>query len=73
MNVEDCELYLQVEDKHGAVANIYESPYETHRVIYHDSTGTRFFREDFAKTSIEHVERAVVDWALGKRNLEYAA
>jgi hypothetical protein len=73
MEVLDCELYLQVEDRHGAIANIYDSPHKTHHVIYYDSTGTRFFREDFKETPIELVERAVIDWATGKRNLEHAA
>ena len=73
MEVIDCELYLQVEDRHGAVANVFESPHEGHHVIYQDSNGVRFFREDFVKTPIELVEKAVLDWATGKRNLEYAA
>lgn len=73
MEVLDCELYVQVEDQHGAVASVYESPYKTHHVVYHDSNGARFFREDFTETPIELVERAAIDWATGKRKLEHAA
>ena len=73
MEVLDCELYLQVEDQHGATANVYVSPHKTHHVIYYDSNDIRFFREDFEETPIEIVENAVIDWATGKRNLENAA
>lgn len=73
MEVLDCELYCQVEDRYGAKATIYESPYETHRVIYEDNNGNRFFREDFKRVSIESVEQAVIDWALGKRELQINA
>lgn len=73
MEVLDCELYLQVEDRYGAIASVYVSPHKTHHAVYYDSTGTRFFREDFNGTPIEEVERAVIDWATGKRNLENAA
>lgn len=73
MEVLECELYVQVEDQYGAVASVYESPGKTHHIIYYDSTGTKFFREDFVNKSIEVVERAAIDWATGKRSLEYAA
>jgi hypothetical protein len=73
MKILECELYVQVEDQYGAVASVYESPGKTHHIVYHSSSGVQFFREDYVNKSIEVVERAAIDWATGKRSLEYAA
>ena len=61
--------YVQVEDKHGAVASVYFLDDQKHEVHYKDNTGTRFFTEKFEPLPIELVEKSVIDWAKGKREL----
>jgi hypothetical protein len=61
--------FVQIEDKHGAVASVYFLDDQRHEVHYRDNTGTRFFTEKFELTSIELVEKSVMDWATGKREL----
>lgn len=61
--------FSQIEDKHGAVASIYFLDDRQHEVHYHDNTGTKFFTEKFELTPIELVEKSVMDWATGKREL----
>lgn len=65
----DTNLYSKVMDRHGAVANIYFNPNDSHHVIYIDPNGARFYHEEFDKTSIETVEESVIDWANGRREL----
>lgn len=60
--------YVQIEDKHGAIASIYYKDDGIHEVLYNDNTGTHFYTEKFAKMSIELVEQSVMSWAQGKRN-----
>ena len=64
------DLYVQIEDKHGAVATVFNSVDGKSRIIYKDVSGQKFFEEDFASFPIEVVERAAIDWAIGKRKLE---
>lgn len=61
--------YAQVKDKHGAYASIYFLDDRNHEVHYHDNNGTKFFTEKFDMMSIEYVEKIVIDWAVGKREL----
>jgi hypothetical protein len=61
--------YVQIEDKHGAVASIYFRDDKNHEVHYQDNTGTRFYTEEFQSIPIEMVEQSVMNWALGKREL----
>jgi hypothetical protein len=65
----DIKPYVQVKDQHGAVASIYFLDDQNHEVHYFDNTNTKFFTEQFAMMPIELVERYVVDWAKGKREL----
>lgn len=61
--------YIQIQDRHGAVASVYFLDDQKHEVHYKDNTGTKFFTEKFDMVSIEFVESSVMDWALGKREL----
>jgi hypothetical protein len=61
--------FVQIEDKHGAVASIFFLDDQRHEVHYRDNTGTKFFTEKFDRVSIELVEKSVMDWATGKREL----
>jgi len=61
--------YVQIEDKHGAVASIYFLDDQNHEVHYKDNNGTKFFTEKFEMTPIELVEKSVMEWATGKRDL----
>ena len=61
--------YVQVEDKYGAVASVYFLDDLKHRVHYVDNTGTKFFTEEYESVPIELVEKSVIDWAEGRRNL----
>jgi len=61
--------FVQIEDRHGAVASVYFLDDQKHEVHYQDNTGTRFFTEVFDHTPIELVEKSVMDWATGKREL----
>lgn len=60
--------FVQIEDKHGAIASIYYKDDGIHEVLYNDNNGTHFYTEKFAKTSIEIVEQSVMLWATGKRS-----
>ena len=62
--------FVQIEDKHGAVASVYYLDDQKHEVHYYDNTGTKFFTEKFEYMSIELVEKSVMDWATGKRGLD---
>lgn len=59
--------YVQIKDKYGAVASIFDAPDDKHRVIYADNQGRTFYTECFDHISIEMVEQSVMDWASGKR------
>jgi hypothetical protein len=61
--------YVQIQDKHGAVASIFISPDNKHEVRYCDDKGNQFYTEIFQEVPIELIEPSVMDWALGKRNL----
>ena len=61
--------YVQIEDKHGAVASVYFLDDQKHEVHYKDNNGMKFFTEKFDMTPIELVEKSVMDWAKGKREL----
>jgi hypothetical protein len=67
--IDTIRPYVQIEDKHGAVASVYFLDDQMHEVHYADSTGTRFFTEKFDMMPIEFVEKSVMDWATGKRGL----
>jgi len=62
--------FVQIKDKHGAVASVYYLDDQKHEVHYKDNTGTKFFTEKFEYVSIELVEKSVMDWATGKRGLD---
>jgi hypothetical protein len=61
--------FIHIKDKHGAVASIYFLDDRQHEVHYYDDNGTRFFTEKFDMVPIEFVEKSVMDWATGKREL----
>lgn len=61
--------YVQVEDKHGAVASIFISSDNKHKVHYSDNKGKSFYTETFDGVSPELIEQSVIDWAEGKREL----
>jgi len=61
--------YLQVEDKHGAIASILIHGDNNHKVKYQDDQGHMFFTETFRDVSIEDIEQSVMEWASGKRSL----
>jgi hypothetical protein len=63
--------YVQIQDKHGAVASVYIEQDNNHHVQYQDNVGSSFYREDFPNTSIEIIEQSVMDWAEGRRDLYY--
>lgn len=62
-------LYVQVQDQHGAVASVYTFFDGNTKIVYEDSNGKKFFEEEFARFPIEKVERYAIDWATGKRDL----
>jgi hypothetical protein len=61
--------YVQIQDSHGAVANVYFWDDSRHEVQYTDKKGIRFFTEKFDMIPIEIVEKLAMDWATGKREL----
>jgi hypothetical protein len=61
--------YVQIEDKHGAVASVYYMDDLKHMISYSDNRGVNFFLEEFDHVSIELVEKYAMEWALGKREL----
>jgi len=61
--------YVQIQDKHGAVASIYIEDDNLHKVQYTDNTGCYFYTELFQDISPEFIEQSVMDWAEGKRSL----
>jgi len=61
--------YVQIEDKHGAVASIFIKPDNNHTVKYVDNKGHSFFTETFTSVSPELIEQSVMDWAQGRRTL----
>lgn len=61
--------YVQIEDKHGAVASVYFLDDQKHEVHYLDKFGNKFFTETYDRIPIENVEKFVFDWAIGKREL----
>lgn len=60
--------YVQIEDRHGAIASVYFAPDNNHEVHYTDNQGHYFYTEFFNTTPIELVEQSVMDWAEGKRS-----
>lgn len=60
--------YVQIEDRHGAVASVYFAPDNNHEVHYRDNKGHDFYTENFDNTPIEKVEQSVLDWAEGRRS-----
>lgn len=66
------DLYVQVEDSHGAVASVFTSFDGKARIVYKDSSGCKFFEEEFSSFPIEVIERYAIDWAIGKRDLSNA-
>lgn len=73
MNYTANDLYVQIQDQHGAVATVFTSFDGRSRIVYKDSAGNKFFEEDFATFPIEVVERYAIDWAIGNRKLEEVA
>lgn len=69
MNEVVNDLYVQIEDCHGAVASVFTSFDGKGRIVYKDSFGHKFFEEEFSSFPIEVIERYALDWALGKRDL----
>lgn len=67
------DLYVQIEDQHGAVASVFTYADGKSKIVYKDSGGHKFFEEEFVTFPIEMVERYALDWAMGKRSLEVAA
>jgi hypothetical protein len=63
------DLYVQVEDRYGAVASVYTYFDGNSKIVYHDSNGKKFYEEEFLRFPIEKVEMHAIDWALGKRDL----
>jgi hypothetical protein len=61
--------YVMFSDSKGALAVVYCMDDTKHEVHYKDKSGNRFFTEKFDMVPIELVEKIVMDWAQGKREL----
>jgi hypothetical protein len=61
--------FVQVEDKHGAIASIFIRSDNQHLVRYADNAGHQFYTETFNNISPELIEQSVIEWAKGMRSL----
>lgn len=65
------DFYIQIKDRHGASASVYLLGKNNSKIIYKDSSGQKFYEEEFATFPLEVVERYAIDWAQGKRKLNW--
>jgi len=65
------DFYIQIKDRNGASASVYILEKDDSKIVYEDSSGKKFYEELFAAFPLEVVERYAIDWAQGKRKLDW--
>jgi len=65
------DFYIQIKDRHGASASVFILNKNDSQIVYKDNLGKKFYEEEFVSFPLEVVERYAIDWAQGKRKLNW--